>query len=252
MYFHHVVLVYGAPAKLLTDQGREFDNVLLHTLCTLIGTEKIRTSAKHPQSNGEVERFNRTLAVSLSMYIEGTHKSWDRYVQKVAYAYNTSVHATTGFSPFFLMFGREPFSLFDRWILPEQVLPTDAGTYVENMRKQLDEAYANVSKAIASAKLVAKDNYDRKENCVPYKINDLVLLYSDAAKPGTAHKFNNYFSDPKMIVEVLGNHLYKIRDQAKPRAKPEIVHFNRLKPFFARENDEPLSQQLRSIDGAAS
>ena len=254
MYFKHVCLVYAAPAKLLTDQGKEFDNVLMHTLCELTGTQKLRTSAKHPQSNGVVERFNRTLAVAISMYVDADHKSWDRYVQQVTYAYNTSIHKATGFTPFYLMFCRNPFSQFDRWILPPEVLPTDAGVYVENMRAQLGEAYANVELAVTKAKDNAKLMYDRKVNFLAYQVGDLVLLYSDAAKSGTAHKFNSYYSGPYVVRELLPNYIYKIQLENKPRSKVLSVHFNRLKSFFRTNDDDEIepSQQMCPRSGLPS
>ena len=61
----------------------------------------------HPQSNGCVERFNRTLTNMLTMYCAKDQHNWDENLPQVLLAYRSSVHATTGFTPNFLMFGRE-------------------------------------------------------------------------------------------------------------------------------------------------
>ncbi|XP_075910632.1 uncharacterized protein LOC142906516 [Petromyzon marinus] len=93
------VLDKGAPEQLLTDQGRNFSSKLLKEVCNLLGTKKIRTSPYHPQSDGMVDRLNRTLTSMLC---------WDLFVPGVLAAYRLAPHASTGFSPFYLMYGREP------------------------------------------------------------------------------------------------------------------------------------------------
>eukprot|EP00731_Ephydatia_muelleri_P006303 Em0003g551a len=95
------------PEKLHSDQGRQFESEIVKQLCRLLKIEKSMTTPYHPQSDGFVERFNRTLLNLLSTS-SGQHPSeWDTSLHKACVAYHTSVQSTTGYSPFFLMFGRE-------------------------------------------------------------------------------------------------------------------------------------------------
>ena len=98
---------FSPPQQLHSDQGRQFESELIEEICKLLEIRKSRTTPYHPQGNGMVERINRTL---LDMFATTAHNhpsDWDLYIRKVCLAYNSSIHSSTGFSPFFLMFGRE-------------------------------------------------------------------------------------------------------------------------------------------------
>ena len=97
----------GTPEYLHTDQGRNFESRLVQELCRLLGITKTRTTPYHPHSDGMIERFNRTLLNMLSISAQDKEKDWDLHLPSVMLAYRTSVHETTGETPFQLMFGRE-------------------------------------------------------------------------------------------------------------------------------------------------
>ena len=96
---------YGFPLFLHSDQGKEFDNAMIHKLSELLGTVKTKTTPYHPRSDGLVERFNRTLLAMLAMFVSQEHDNWDDLLPFMMLAYNTTVHTTTGFTPYRLVFG---------------------------------------------------------------------------------------------------------------------------------------------------
>ena len=98
---------FGVPEQLLTDQGRNFESTLIKQICQLLGIRKTRTTPYHPQSDGMVERFNRTLLSMLSVAVEESEGDWDLKIPTIMFAYRSSVHESTGESPFCLMFGCE-------------------------------------------------------------------------------------------------------------------------------------------------
>ncbi|XP_063868206.1 uncharacterized protein LOC135104608 [Scylla paramamosain] len=96
---------FGVPAELHSDQGRKFESQMFRECCELLGTRKIQTTPLHPQSDGMVERFNRTLAQQLAKYCEEDQGDWDVKLPAMLMAYRSAVHEVTGFTPAHLMFG---------------------------------------------------------------------------------------------------------------------------------------------------
>ena len=95
------------PNRVQSDQGREFINSLNDKLFKLTGVQHIISAAYHPQTNGLDERFNQTLQRALFKMVNKNKNQWDKFLDSVLFAYRTSRQASTKYSPFFLMFGRE-------------------------------------------------------------------------------------------------------------------------------------------------
>ena len=103
-----VISRYGVPACIHSDQGANICSEVIQTMCKLLGMGRTRTSAYHPQGNGQVERFNRTVEAMLAKSVKENQRNWDACLPKVLFAYCTAVHEATGFTPFHLMFGWTP------------------------------------------------------------------------------------------------------------------------------------------------
>ena len=101
------ICLFGPPKEILSDQGREFCNKLVEQLVNVIGAEHRITSAYHPRTNGQTERFNQTFVSALRKHAEDDQRDWPKWIPFVLYAYRSRVHSTTGRSPFQLMFGRK-------------------------------------------------------------------------------------------------------------------------------------------------
>lgn len=100
--FEDYVLIHGILESLHCDQGHQFEAEVIQRLCQWLGIKKMRTSPYSPKSYGTVERFNKTMTDQLACGGE-----WDSYLKSAAFAYNTSSHSSTRFSPYFLIHGRE-------------------------------------------------------------------------------------------------------------------------------------------------
>lgn len=99
---------WGAPARLLSDQGREFVNKVNDQMCKEFGIKRSVTSAYHPQTNGLDERTNQTLKQRLSKLVNEHQNNWCDFLEEVAYSIRTQKQSSTKYSPFYLMFGRNP------------------------------------------------------------------------------------------------------------------------------------------------
>ena len=99
---------YGFPEKLISDQGRNFESDLIKELCKIAGVQKLHTTLYHPQGNGQCERFNSTLCNMLGTLSEEEMSDWKSYLGCMTHAYNCIKHASTTYSPYYLMLGRHP------------------------------------------------------------------------------------------------------------------------------------------------
>ena len=99
---------YGWPMKILTDQGKSFENNLFRELCALARVQKLRTTLYNPQSNGSCERFNQTLIRMLGTLPTHAKKNWSDWVCSLTHVYNATISQAIGFCPFYLMYGRYP------------------------------------------------------------------------------------------------------------------------------------------------
>ena len=99
-FIDSAILEYGVPERVLTDQSTNFLSQTMDTLYKQLGIERLRTTAYRPCCDGMVERFNRTMADMIANYVINQPDTWDNYIKYATFAYNTSVHSSTGYTPF--------------------------------------------------------------------------------------------------------------------------------------------------------
>lgn len=108
------VASYGPPDRLLHDQGRQFMSEFFKAVCRALGSDNKDTTPWHPQTNGEVERYNRTIVTQIRHYVFDNPRRWDELLPVLTYAYNTQPHRSTGIAPFELVIPRRIPSLVVR------------------------------------------------------------------------------------------------------------------------------------------
>ena len=147
--FNDYALKFGLPARIHHDQGGEFQNQLFSQLKKNCGVLGSRTTPYHPHGNGQVEQFNRTLLQMLKTLTDKQKTNWKESLSKLMYAYNCTRSEVTGFSPFYLLFGRSPRLPIDLLFgLASETGTADQQTYMEKWRREMQEAYEIVQENV--------------------------------------------------------------------------------------------------------
>ena len=172
-YFTH----YGWPTKLITDQGSQFEGKLFTQLMKEADVRKIRTTPYHPEGNAQCERFNRTLLNMLGTMPPDAKKEWQEWVSAMTHAYNCTVSKTTGFAPYFLMFGRDPKIPIDLELnLPSNREEVTPRTYVDRLKQKMEWAFEKAQENIQRDMVSRKKYHDKSVTCHDVEVGDLVLL----------------------------------------------------------------------------
>ena len=210
--FNDFVLRYGWPARIMHDQGGEFENELFSQLETLSGVKKSRTTPYHPQSNGKCERMNRTLLGLLRTLPEKFKSRWSRHLQKVTHAYNSTMHSATGFSPFYLLFGREPQLPVDLMFNKTAIGPVKPyKQYVDEWQSAMKEAYALAAQESNDAARKNKLLYDKRAKAALLKEGDRVLV-KNVRERGGPGKLRSYWEQT----------IYRVKER-KPESPVYVV-----------------------------
>ena len=225
--------LFGAPAYLVSDQGKAFTGHVITHLCELYGVQKLRTSPYHAQTNGQVERMNQTIICMISKLEEDRKACWSEHLPELLLAYNATRSTVTGYSPNYLLFGKRPRIPVD-YLFPtlrDSPHQTKMEVSVAAMQKRLKEAFT-VARHLTSEEVARQCRYyDRKAGAVALQPGDVVMVRTDGFVG--KQKVKDRWEDGGFIVESQLEDwpVYKVKcptsdDRQKPKYR--ILHRNRL------------------------
>ena len=171
-----VIARHGAPKAILTDRGRNFTSDLFKNICEYFGIDRKFTTAYHPQTDGQTERFNRTLMGMLCNYIGHKHDDWEDVLELVCFVYRASVHSPTCETPYFLLYGRDPRMLIDRFLNPRMINIITPEDYKSQLMMRMHTAFKLVKDNLEDTRKQVKIQYDKRAKVLDYKVGDKVLL----------------------------------------------------------------------------
>jgi len=230
-FVKHVVLIYGPPTKLLSDNGGEFRNKLLVEICKLTDIKRAYTSPYNAQCDGMVERFNRTLLKCISTYVRQDQKDWDEVLPWVTYVYNTTVSTAHGRCPFELVMNR----------IPNSMLRDQIGDRIKGIKMQLAdevrEQIHNVQEMVKEFNGIKKQqeevlaNKSRKDAPV-YVIGDVIWITSHVRLwDGAKQKLSRQWRGPWVATGTRGTVNVTARSLGSDEAASSM-HVNNIKPFL--------------------
>jgi len=224
---------YGCPKYIVSDRGSNFLSALCMKVYELMKIKKVNTTAYRPMANGIVERFNGVLVNMLSKF--AGESDWDTYISYVLYAYRSSYNSTIRTSPYQLVFGK-PMSLpIDAMINKGDAFLTDRSDYADEIAYRLNEAHTRVKDLLKDKERRRMDQIANVKKVKEFNVGEMVLLRA-VPKQGVNKKLNNKrWLGPYRILERINLVNYKL-DIPGPGPKPhDIVHVDRLKKWFNRE-----------------
>ena len=225
--------LFGVPAYLISDQGKAFTGHIINHLCDLYGVQKLRTSPYHAQTNGQVERMNQMIICMIGKLEEDKKACWSKHLPELLLAYNATRSAVTGYSPYYLLFGRRSRIPVD-YLFPtlrDSPHQTKMEVSVAAMQKRLKEAFAVARHLTSEEAAKQRHYYDCKAGAVALQPGDVVMVRTDGFVG--KQKVKDRWEDGGFIVESQLEDwpVYRVKcptsdDRRKPKYR--VLHWNRL------------------------
>ena len=246
--YNDFIMRFGIPGRILHDQGGEFENKLFAELEKFSGIIKSRTTTYHPQTNGTIERMNSTLLAMLRTLPESLKRKWHESVNKVLFAYNATQHDRTGYSPHFLMFGREPLLPIDVILGIQSQENSSRVEFAKKWREEMQEAYDIVRQKVHKSKQAAEVRWNNNHVIACALLPGDKVLAKNVKKLQGPGKLRNYWEDEIYVVKSVGgegNVVYTIHKEGNENST-RVVHRNMIKPceLLLREKENEQEDEL--------
>lgn len=240
--FNSFIVHYGFPRRLHSDQGASFEGKVIKELCKLTNMVKSHTTTYHPMGNGMTERFNRTLLSMLGTLEKDEKRQWHKHVPALVHAYNCTTHESTGYTPYYLLFGREPRLPIDLVFGLEKGQNSKSySSYISDLKQRLRDAYRVTTKVADKARKKQKMVYDAKIRGAVLQLGDRVLVRILAFQG--KHKLSDRWAEDVYVVQSQPNPDIPVYVVCKEQdgSDQRTLHRNHLLPIGGEPVDISVS-----------
>ena len=240
---------FGIPQRVHTDCGSQFTSEMMREVNRLLTIKSSTTTPYHAMGNGLVENLNKTIKNALKKMTSERPRDWDRYLAPLLFALRDVPQASTGFSPFDLIYGRTvrgPMKILrELWThdIEEPELKTTY-QYVLDLRERIEETCKLAKEELAKVQSRNQRYYNRKAKSKNIKVGDKVLLLL----PTDHNKLLLHWKGPFEVIEMIGDVDYKIKF---PTGRVKTFHANMLKRYFERQLGSESGDQQNLHSAAA-
>ena len=240
-FFDHVICVHGYPNTLLSDRGANLLSKIVLEVCRIMQTHKLNTSSYAPQTNAIQERCNAVILDTISHYINECHTDWDQYLNAIQFAYRTTPATNSvGFSPFFLLYGREARLPLDVTLLKQCQYPEKSPRdHIHGLISQLEIVRAISKSQAEKNQSNMKMRYDEHAQKVDFEVGDTVWVYIPRLQKGLSRKLMKLWCGPYLLVQRTGPVNFRVRNLENNKLLTIPIHVNRMKYAYNSSSQEP-------------
>ena len=231
------VCVYGFPRTIVSDNGPGFASQVMKDAMASLGIKIHFTLPYHPQSNGACERLNETIVNMLSSYTQEAQNKWANYLPFVVFAYNTSVHTTTGFTPYRLLCGREAAVGSEAALRVRDARENDYPAYVQKMQQDFITSDELIGQRVRQAADTREATNDAYRSITSFDVGDQVFVYwppKSSKKDQLSRKLMSPYRGPFTVTLQFNAVSYQVRDNNTGQVSS--VHVSRMKKAVARHS----------------
>ena len=233
LFMDSVVRLQGVPRVIVSDRDTRFTSNFWKEICRLMGTSLAMSSGFHPQTDGQTERANRSIEEMMRAYVGRRQNDWDERLGMMEYAYNNSVHSSSGYTPFYLCYGRHPLSPVQLLSQGESKNAT-ADAFLQQLEEDVTHAMDNLRRAQEKQKQYA----DKRRRDVEFQVGDEVLLATKTlpvvVAAGGSSKLGPLYCGPFEVIEKYRT-AYKLNLPPHMKMHP-VFHVSQLK-LYRRPTD---------------
>jgi Chromo (CHRromatin Organisation MOdifier) domain len=250
LYLRNVFKMHGLPDDVVSDRGTQFVSKFSRRLLELLDVKGNRSTAYHPESDGQTERVNQTLEQYLRIYCDFHQDDWSQLLPLAEFAYNNARNSSTGMSPFYANYGYHP-----RASLKVQPRSDQRNPAAEDLANHLKQVHEELRWNLGQAQERYKKNFDRKANpAPPFVVGDLVWLNrKNIATTRPSRKFDSKRFGPFKILKVVGDSKLAFQLELPPQWKiHDVFHASLLDPHHANEIEgrkQPTPHPPEAIEG---
>jgi hypothetical protein len=232
IFLQAVFRLHGVPREIVSDRDPRFTAAFWSQLFKRLGTKFNMSTANHPQTDGQSERANRTIEEILRCYVSPHHDDWDEHLSTLEFAYNDSMQASTGFTPFYANYGRHPYSPLALYYPPARPVEEKASVtaFAERMQKLYREVRLGILKA--QERQTAHANKTRRD--VEFQVGDRVWLHASFRRPhmtvlNARPKLNPSWLGPFRVKRVISRVAYELDFPPAYQKIHPVVHASYLR-----------------------
>jgi len=216
-----LILSYGAMKVVRSDNGTHFTAKVISDMLTALNIRKTEGIVYRPTSQGGVEKQNQVIIDMIAPYMQENEK-WSDVLQIVLHAYNSAIHYSTGYSPFYLLHGYEPSSIFDIAVIPNS-LEHSVIEELNKLQKVRDTIPERLKKAFENQKI----NKDKNKCDIDFKVGEQVLVKVPVRK----HKFSDRYDGPYPVIKKLNTNSYLIKLPKNGKLIDVPIHVQQIKKY---------------------